>query len=60
MSEYKNMSTKRLLASLSPAVLDKLAELIVLRLEGNNLMTMPSKQVITDSNIVSRSSPFSI
>jgi hypothetical protein len=60
MSTNKNMSAKRLLASLSPAVLDKLAELIALRLEGKNLMAKPSKQVVAGSNPVSRSYHFSI
>jgi hypothetical protein len=47
---------ERLLASLPDNVLDRLAELIALKLMGKNGGAMPSKQVAAGSSPVSRSS----
>ena len=46
---------ERLLASLPDNVLDRLAELIALKLMGKNGGVMPSKQVVAGSSPVSRS-----
>ena len=50
-----NDDEKRILASLTPAVLDRLADLIVARLTQEKVEPDLSKQVVTGSNPVSRS-----
>ena len=47
---------ERLFASLPDNVLDRLADLIALKLVSNNEEILPSKQVVAGSSPVSRSS----
>ncbi|MDO9333707.1 MAG: hypothetical protein Q7T57_04205 [Dehalococcoidales bacterium] len=54
MSLRTNSDAKQLLALLSPAVLDSLADLIVAKLQARDPLSMPSKQVVAGSNPVSR------
>jgi hypothetical protein len=53
-SNDNNSDAKQLLASLSPAVLDSLADLIVAKLQDRDPLSVPSKQVVAGSNPVSR------
>jgi hypothetical protein len=55
VSANKKYDLDRLLASLSPENLDRLADLIVAKLNKKNEKSILSKQVVTGSNPVSRS-----
>ncbi|MDD4877234.1 MAG: hypothetical protein PHQ86_08945 [Dehalococcoidales bacterium] len=55
MSLDENSDEKRILASLSPEVMDRLADLIISKLKSEKLNNLLSKQVVTGSNPVSRS-----
>ncbi len=46
---------ERLLASLSPEILDRLADLVVAKLKASWLSPLPSKQVVAGPNPISRS-----
>ncbi len=51
----KNPEPERPLASLSPELMDRLAELVVAKLKAAGLSFLPSKQVVAGQNPVSRS-----
>jgi hypothetical protein len=55
MVDDSKQLAEKLLASLPDNILDRLAELIALKLIGKNAGIMPSKQVVTGSNPASRS-----
>jgi len=55
MDSNKIIDTKRLLASLTPETLNRLADLIVSKLRTRRSDSLLSKQVVTGSNPVSRS-----
>ncbi len=51
--------SERLLASLSPETMDRLADLVVSKLRAASPYPLSSKQVVAGPNPVSRSIPFS-
>jgi hypothetical protein len=55
MVEESKQLAEKLLASLPDNILDRLAELIALKLMAKNDGIVPSKQVVTGSNPASRS-----
>ena len=55
MVDQSEQLAEKLLASLPDSMLDRLADLIALKLMEKNGALMPSKQVVAGSNPVSRS-----
>ncbi|MCJ7744600.1 MAG: hypothetical protein MUO99_08630 [Dehalococcoidales bacterium] len=55
MSLRTNSDAKQLLASLSPAVLDSLADLIVTKLQAGDPLCLLPKQDVVGSNPITRS-----
>ena len=59
MSLRTDSDAKQLLASLSPAVLDSLADLIVTKLQAGEPLCLLPKQDVVGSNPITRSNEFS-
>ena len=55
MSTENKPDANQLLASLSPAVLDSLADLIVAKLKAGNTLSLLPKQDVVGSNPITRS-----